>query len=203
MGAVSHSAGGGDAHDVGALGAVVRRTRQRMGLSVEALAESSALSAGLISQLERGRGNPSLQTLSRLAGALGTPLIALLQSAQRHGEPVVRADARLVLPDIDPGEDGTPRPVRELLTPDQSLPLQVIRTVMPPGFSNQDRPFRHLGLESVHVLSGRLDVVLGETRHELGAGDTITYECSQAHWWANPSTTEEAVVIGSVAPFAV
>lgn len=190
-------------YDVAALGAIVRRTRQRMGLSVEALAARSDLSAGLISQLERGRGNPSLQTLSRLAAALGTQLIALLQSAQRHGEPVVRADARLVLPEVDPAPDGAPRPVRELLTPDQSLPLQVIRTVMPPGFSNEDRPFRHLGLESVHVLEGELLVVLGETRHELAAGDTITYECTQAHWWANPSDTHEAVIIGSVAPFAV
>ncbi len=203
MGAVSHSATDRDAHDVGALGAVVRRTRQRMGLPVEALAERSGLSAGLISQLERGRGNPSLQTLSRLAAALGTSLVALLQSAQRHGEPVVRGDARLVLPEPDSEDDTSPRPVRELLTPDPNLPLQVIRTVMPPGFSNESRPFRHLGLESVHVLSGRLVVVLGETRHELDAGDTITYECSQAHWWANPSTAEETIVIGSVAPFAV
>src|SRR5690625_6298542 len=153
-------------YDVAALGAIVRRTRQRMGLSVEALAARSDLSAGLISQLERGRGNPSLQTLSRLASALGTQLVSLLQSAQRRGEPVVRADARTVLPDLDPAPDGAPRPVRELLTPDQNLPLQVIRTVMPPGFSNEDRPFRHLGLESVHVLEGELLVVLGETRHE-------------------------------------
>ncbi len=200
MGAVSQSAGGSDAHDIGALGAVVRRDRQRMGLSVEALAERSGLSAGLVSQLERGRGNPSLQTLSRLAAALGTPLVSLLQRAQRHGEPVVRADARFVLPEL--ADDAGPHPVRELLTPDQNLPLQVIRTVMPPGFSNQSRPFRHLGLESVHVLSGRLVVVLGETAHELAEGDTITYDCSQAHWWANPSATEESVVIGSVAPFA-
>ena len=198
MGAVSHSAS--DAADVGALGAVVRRDRQRMGLSVEALAERSGLSAGLISQLERGRGNPSLQTLSRLAGALGTQLVSLLQRAQRHGEPIVRADARVVLPEL--AEDDGPLPVRELLTPDQNLPLQVIRTVMPPGFSNQPRPFRHLGLESVHVLSGRLVVVLGGTEHELAEGDTITYDCSQAHWWANPSPTEETVVIGAVAPFA-
>src|SRR5690625_995696 len=189
-------------YDVAALGAIVRRTRQRMGLSVEALAARSDLSAGLISQLERGRGNPSLQTLSRLASALGTQLVSLLQSAQRRGEPVVRADARTVLPDLDPAPDGAPRPDRKLLTPDQNLPLQVIRTVMPPGFSNEDRPFRPLGLESVHVLEGELLVVLGETRHALAAGDTITYECTQAHWWANPSDTDEVVIIGSVAPFA-
>lgn len=199
---VNHSAADQDAYDVAALGAVVRRSRQRMGLSVEALGARAGLSAGLLSQLERGRGNPSLQTLSRLAGALGTQLVSLLQSAQRHGDPIVRADARLVLPDVDPGEDEGPRPVRELLTPDQNLPLQLIRTVMPPGFSNASRPFRHLGLESVHVLSGRLDVVIGEVRHELAAGDTITYECSQAHWWANPSAGEETVVLGAVAPFA-
>lgn len=192
---------GDDAPDVLALGREVRRVRQRTGRSVEQLAASSGLSAGLVSQLERGRGNPSLQTLTRLAEALGTPLVALLQNAQQHGEPVVRADARVRLPDLGPPHDDAPRPVRELLTPDPNLPLQVIRTVMPPGFTNESRPFRHLGLESVHVLSGRLLVVLGEVRYELEAGDTITYECTQGHWWANPAATE-TVVIGSVTPFS-
>ena len=91
-------------YDVAALGAIVRRTRQRMGLSVEALAARSDLSAGLISQLERGRGNPSLQTLSRLAAALGTRLVALLQSAQRRGEPQGRHAVFAVLDIADTGD---------------------------------------------------------------------------------------------------
>ena len=186
-------------YDVAALGAIVRRTRQRMGLSVEALAARSDLSAGLISQLERGRGNPSLQTLSRLAAALGTQLVALLQSAQRRGEPVVRADARLVLPDLDPAPDGGPRPVRELLTPSLDSPLQVIRTVMPARSSHEARPFRHLGTESVHVLAGRLVVGVGEDVHELGAGDTVTYDCTRGHWWKNPFE-EPAELIGITVP---
>ncbi|WP_265521505.1 helix-turn-helix domain-containing protein [Oerskovia flava] len=186
---------------IGAFGSEIRRTRQRLGLSVEQLADRSGVSLGLVSQLERGQGNPSFQTLTRLADGLGMPLVALLQGAQERVDPVVRASARTRMPDLDPSDDDPPGMVRELLTPHLHLPLQVIRTEMPPGFTNESRPFRHLGLECVHVLSGALLVTLGADRHELGPGDSITYECTQAHWWANLADGP-TVVLGSVTPYA-
>ncbi|WP_341358863.1 XRE family transcriptional regulator [Georgenia sp. M64] len=185
------------ADGVVALGSTVRRARQRRALSVEQLAARSGVSAGSVSQLERGQGNPSLSTLTRLADAFGVTVVTLLQDAEHRGEPVVRADHRTLLATLDP-EPGF---VRELLTPDLRLPLQVIRTVMPPRYSNEGRPFRHLGTECAHVLEGRLDVVLDGVRHELGAGDTITYDCSRSHWWANPGD-EPCVVLGAVTPVA-
>jgi len=47
------------------LGAAVRDARKRLGLSVQALSEKAGVSFGLVSQLERGLGNPSLQSLQR------------------------------------------------------------------------------------------------------------------------------------------
>ena len=48
-------------------------------MSVEALAEKSGVSRSTLLRLESGTGNPSLETLSRLAGELGLTLrIALV-----------------------------------------------------------------------------------------------------------------------------
>jgi transcriptional regulator with XRE-family HTH domain len=175
------------------LGRVLRETRVAAHLSVEALAATAGVSAGSISQLERGRGNPSFLTLRRLAAALQVPLGHFLQGPDT-GPMVVRADRRKHL--RLPTEPGL---VYELLTPDLGGTLEVLRSQIPPGFDNRGRPFQHDGEECVHLLSGTLHVGIGGRRFELSEGDSITYDSSVPHYWVNASGTV-AVIIGAVTP---
>lgn len=183
---------------VEALGAAVRDGRRRLGLSVQALAESAGVSFGLVSQLERGLGNPSLQSIQRLAGALGLPVGQLLD-APSEGLAVVTADRPYVMPPTTaaPLEQQA---VRELLTPRGESVLQLIRSTLPAGFTNEERPFRHIGTETVTVESGVLIVAQGDRTVRLQAGDTVTYGCSEPHWWANGHDAP-TVVLGAVTPF--
>ena len=179
--------------DVVVLGRVLRETRVAAQFSVEALAATAGVSAGLISQLERGRGNPSFLTLRRLATALQVPLGHFLQGPET-GQMVVRADRRkrLRLP-TGPGL------VYELLTPGLGGSLEVLRSQIPPGFDNRDDPFRHTGEECVHLLSGTLQIGIGGRRYELAEGDSITYDSSVPHYWVNAADSV-AVIIGAVTP---
>lgn len=187
-------------HDVAALGSAIRLLRKRLGLTVEALAVRAGVSAGMLSQLERGIGNPAFESLTRVADALSIPLSQLLRSAEDDDRRVVRRDERRVLEPLD-SESEHHGLVRELLTPNSSVPIQVIRTVMPAGFSNESRPFRHLGMECVVVLSGRLLVHYGDEEVVLEEGDAMTYHCATAHWWANAGEGD-VVVLGAVTPQA-
>ncbi|SFB08485.1 helix-turn-helix domain-containing protein [Cellulomonas marina] len=181
--------------EIAALGAALKIERRRQGLSVKTVSERSGVSFGLISELERGKGNPSFTSLHRLARALQVTLPQLL-SRLGGDEAVVRADERYTLPEVP----GTPAPpVRELLSPRMQSNLQLIRSTLPVGFTNEGRPFRHLGTESVLVEQGRLRVVHGEREVELGPGDAMTYGCSTPHWWAN-AHEDVTVVLGSVTP---
>jgi transcriptional regulator with XRE-family HTH domain len=62
----------------GQLAVRVRQLRQARHLTQEELAERSDLSSKFIGEIERGRGNPALQTLSRIADGLGVGLIDLI-----------------------------------------------------------------------------------------------------------------------------
>lgn len=184
--------------ELAALGHELRTQRQRQGLSVQALSKRAGVSFGLISQLERGLGNPSFSALRRLSVALGVPLPQLFAGAEQDVM-VVRAGERARLP-VSEEDPPAQRVVRELLTPRMSGSLQVIRSTLPVGFTNEGAPFRHLGTECVTVESGRLLVVHGEQRAELEPGDSITYGCSVPHWWANTGEVD-TVVLGAVTPF--
>lgn len=63
-------------------GETVRGLRKEAGLSQEALAEKAGLTLNYIGNVERGEKTPSLETVCRIAGALGLSGGQLLSKAE-------------------------------------------------------------------------------------------------------------------------
>lgn len=64
------------------LGVWVRQTRTHQGMSQRELADAAGLSRSYVCDIERGRGNePSLNTLDKLAGALGASRSDLMKAS--------------------------------------------------------------------------------------------------------------------------
>lgn len=60
------------------IGSRLRARRVELGLTLAQVAEQAGLSLPYISNLERGRGNPTLDALNALARALDVPLASLM-----------------------------------------------------------------------------------------------------------------------------
>jgi transcriptional regulator with XRE-family HTH domain len=60
-----------------ALGAALRRLRERRGLAQEQLAHDAGVSMGALSKVERGLTSPAWGTVRQLAGGLGVSLAEL------------------------------------------------------------------------------------------------------------------------------
>lgn len=74
------------------LGDRIRARRVGLGLTLATVAERSGLSLQYVSNLERGRGNPTLEALTALAGALEVTLGDLLtEGEQASAEEMVLA----------------------------------------------------------------------------------------------------------------
>jgi transcriptional regulator with XRE-family HTH domain len=63
---------------LGRFAANVRRLRAKKKLSQKALADKVGISVSYVSMLERGQRSPPLETIERMAKALGVPPAALL-----------------------------------------------------------------------------------------------------------------------------
>lgn len=68
-------------------GATLKERRLRRQLTQEQLAEASGLSYKFVGELERGQGNPTLETLARLAAALDVTMADLVGESDRHPRP--------------------------------------------------------------------------------------------------------------------
>lgn len=180
---------------VAEMGALIRRTRSGR-YTMQQLANKAGVSVGLISELERGQGNPSYLTLLRLASALDLRVGDLVRAGDSDpgiDRMLVRRDERKRL---QVGEGGL---VHQLLTPNLQGRLEMLRTEVPAGFSNEEAPFRHIGEECVHLLTGTLEVSVAGQLFQLKGGDSITYDSGEEHWWRNTSG-KSAEVIGAVTP---
>jgi len=62
---------------------ILRRERQRRGLSLSAVAQRAALSYQMISYVERGMRSPTLDTLLRITTAMQISLASVLGEAEK------------------------------------------------------------------------------------------------------------------------
>ena len=179
--------------DAAHIGKLIRRMRSGV-YTLEELAAAAGVSSGLISQLERGQGNPSVVTLSKLAYALNVPISAFFYGPSARGDGVVRKNARRQL--TFPSEGLT----YELLTPNLQGVLALVRTRLRMGFANSERPFVHEGGEEcTSVLSGTLEITVGGNLYAMSDGDSITFPSSISHWYH--AVTDVELMTAMTPPF--
>jgi len=168
------------------LGVMIKQ--QRLGrFTVEELAERAGVSAGLISQIERGIGNPSFQTLLRVAKALGISLVELVDSTNSMDAPdhyVVRRHERRTM--AWPLEQIS----FELLTPRGQREVNVLRSVLPPRSKVQGfyDPKYYRGTVCLYVQRESVAVGLVDGNRVLHTGDTLTCRSEEIITVGNPGT---------------
>jgi transcriptional regulator with XRE-family HTH domain len=150
------------------VGPRLRRLRVRRGLTLTALAAQTGISKSTLSRLESGQRKPSLELLLPLAAVHHLPLDELVGTPP-VGDPRVRLkprtrNGRLVYP----------------LT-QQSSGMAVWKVVIPP---ERERKLRtHAGYEWLYVLSGEMQLILGEHDITMRAGEVAEFDTRLPHWF--------------------
>lgn len=157
------------------LGAAIRQRRRAAGLTLVHLAGLTTLSQPFLSQVENGRARPSMESLRRIAAALGTTPQALFGGpVLPAGAPnVTRRDAVAALP-LAPGASSI---CRVLLAGDAPVHL-VEFDGLPTDFLET---WEHDGFEAVYVVTGEVEVEVDGAVTQLGAGEVVSYAARLPH----------------------
>lgn len=153
----------------------LRRERQRAGLTLTDLARRAGIGKSTLSELESGTGNPSLETLWSLAGALAIPVSRLLEPPPLHIT-LIRAG------------DG---PTLAAATADYRATLlsssppggrrDLYRITAEPGADRQSAPHMPGIIEHVVLATGRALVGPSTQPETLEPGDYLAYPGDQPH----------------------
>ena len=168
------------------LGALIRKRRKQLNLTLQALCDDAGLSVGYLSQVERGHATPSLGTLAQIAQGLDAELDYFI-AKPKPASSLSRADARprfslngssMVYESV-----GAEFPGAEL----SSYILHV-----PPGYVSET--VSHEGEEIIFLLDGEITQMLDGERFVLQSGDSLHYSGATPHSWSNTTDTTARIL---------
>jgi len=169
------------------LGARVKSLREAMDLSLRDLSERSGVSAPMLSQVERGDTSPTLAVAQKIAAGLDLTLSQLLRLDEDRHIVVVRSEDRRV-------QRRRGHTVEELTPPLPGQRADVSEHTLAPGVAtggSDDPPMHEPGSrETAVVLDGTVELFIDGRRHELRAGDSVTFDADLPHHFENNASSE-------------
>jgi transcriptional regulator with XRE-family HTH domain len=175
-------------------GGDLRALRKARGLTLTELARKVDRSIGWLSQVERGVTQPGMDDLRRLAEALDQPTSRFFGPPDAPDDErgrIVRAGSRRTLGTLAGGI------IAELLSPDLAGRFEMLRVVFAPG-AELTEPVDVPTEDAVYIVSGCLEVRMGDHVHRLAAGDAFRY-VNEPIRWRNASATP-CVAIWVISP---
>jgi len=162
------------------VGTVIRDLRLKHNLTIAEVAAQAGISRGMVSKIENGQVSTSLETLSKIAQALGVSLSHLFRhyNMPAGGAQLVKNGAGMEVV-----RRGTRRGhTYHLLAYDQGP-----RKVFEPFLITMDDAsevfptFEHPGTEFIFMLKGKIEYRHGQQTYVLEPGDSLTFRGDIPH----------------------
>lgn len=155
------------------LGASLRARRKELGLTLQAVADAAGLTAGFISQAERGITTPSLASLVSMAEVLKTPLSTFLHQPRQDNAATYTVSRTAY------SVAGAQVSYERLSTTFDASQLHSVIVHEPPGFRGE--PISHRGEEMFYLIDGEITVEIEGEVTVLRKGDSIHFDSSRVH----------------------
>lgn len=169
------------------VGRKLRSLRHTAGKTLEQVAGDIGIATSVLSTFERTSQGVTFRVLHDLAEYYETTVSKLSGEEENDNRAVVRAGEWKLWPETSPG-------VTVQVLADGRNMMDCHRFVLAPGASS-DGAYKHEGEEFIHVLSGRVEMVLdGHEFHDLGAGDSLYFESGRQHAWRNRHDGETVLI---------
>lgn len=161
----------------------LRRLRTERNLSISALADRAGVSKSTLSNLERGIGNPSIDTLWAVARVLGVPFATLFEEDDPTGVEVLRfQDAPMVpRPGGRGGGSGSGYTIRHLDSWRGRSEVEAYIVDLDDEGRRSAGPHASGVVEHVIVVSGSVDIGGDQESVVLGPGDRIRFPADRKH----------------------
>lgn len=162
------------------LGNTIREIRLEHGLTIADVATLAGISRGMLSKIENAQTATSLETISRLAQALGVSLATLFRNCD------VRAGSAQLIKNGEGMEvvrRGTKRGhTYHLLAYDQGPKKTFEPFLITIDHESETFPvFEHPGTEFIYMLEGCIEYRHGQNTYVLSPGDALTFEANIPH----------------------
>lgn len=155
----------------------LKRLREEQKLSQGQLAEKAGVSKVVISQIEKGDSNPTINTIWKLTGALGLPYTSLLEPGNVQTQIVRKCD-------ISPLSEDRYH-IYPYYPKNAIRNFEVYQIEVEPGCEHPSIGHSKDSFEYVMVMEGNLEIRIGGEIYRLAKDDALMFEASVPHSYIN------------------
>jgi len=159
------------------VGRNIRRIREREGLKLGAAAVRASMTASALSKIEKAQSSAPLSTLMSIADALGVSLANFFEEPVVTPNFVVTRKGRGKIVVRDGSKFGYAYEALAVEMPDKRVDPFILST----KHGDKAGYFQHGGQEFNYVLSGHIEMRVGDETVELLAGDAIYFNPRLPH----------------------
>jgi transcriptional regulator with XRE-family HTH domain len=162
-------------------GAKIRAVRERRSLTLKEVAEKAGVSESLVSQIERDRVSPAIDTLLALADALEIDFDYLFAGLKRERPiEIVRKDDR--------PSYHVKRGIRydQLAQLEEQGGIEAYIITIEAGAKTGNAEYGHPGWELGIVESGTMNLTAGDQVFTCKQGDSVSFKADTPHILSNP-----------------
>ncbi len=175
------------------IGSVLKQVRTERGLTLEETASLTGVSKAMLGQIERGKSNPTISVLWKIATGLKVSFSELMGSgSETHDvieieslEPVYESDGKMILHDVFPYNPMTG--------------FEYFYITMLPGGDHVSSPHLKSSEEHIVVTKGTLKLTVDGHEHIMSAPSALKFKSNLEHSYSNPFDKE--VVFQSIVKY--
>lgn len=176
------------------MGARIARFREKMRLTLEELSERTGLTVEHLRKIEEGMDFAPVGDILRISRALAVDPDTLL-STDHADEKKMRKKR----------EEGFNRRAMSyqytVLTPEaKHNHLRAFRIEIPPRSEHPKIHYSHEGEEFVYVLSGEVEIRVGQKVHTLGKDEALHFDSAIKHTLKNPGGKKTVLIVTLYTP---
>jgi transcriptional regulator with XRE-family HTH domain len=174
-------------------GEKIRTVRERRGLTLREVADHAGVSESMVSQIERNRVSPAIDTLLALADALDLDLEYLFADYRRdRSVKITRRGERVSFTRRGVLYERLARMEGDLAFRGNAAGgIEAYTITVEPGAATGSADYGHPGWELGIVEAGKAELTVGRETYTLEPGDSVSFRADAPHRLANSG--EEAL----------
>jgi transcriptional regulator with XRE-family HTH domain len=161
-----------------AFGEKIREVRERKHLTMRQVAKQAGVSESLISQIERNRISPAIDTLLKIIDVLDIDLDFIFRDLKKD-RPVnlVRASERkrAVINGVIFEQ------LSHTFSSSEEHAIEAYFLEIPPGGKGGDDEYGHIGKELGVIIKGKGECTVGKNVYSLKEGDSVSFSADAPH----------------------
>ena len=159
-------------------GEKIRKVREKKKLTMKEVAEKAGVSESLVSQIERNKISPAIDTLLKIIDVLEIDLEYIFSDYKRNKSiDLVRAGDRnkIIIKDVVYEELSSMR------AGDDEHSIEAYYLEIKEGGEKGSTEYGHKGKELGIIIEGEGEFIIGNKSYKLGEGDSISFESDVPH----------------------